>query len=150
MQQLLQDPLLEEAIRAGDCLAMLVEHFFDRGQMHDAHNYLKEMEDRKIALHPYVDADVLEAVYKAVGRGGLNFDFTAGSTDRLSVDGDEEVEEEDVDEVRIYHAGILAIVSYIFLCSRRSMKMMAMKCRNKPFAVNQKENSAMTVKFHLL
>ena len=26
-QALLQDPQLEEAIRAGDCLAMLVEHY---------------------------------------------------------------------------------------------------------------------------
>lgn len=60
--------MLEEAIRAGDCLAMLVEHFYDCGKMREAYNYLKEMEDRKIALHPYVDAEVLEAVFKAVGK----------------------------------------------------------------------------------
>jgi Ran GTPase-activating protein (RanGAP) involved in mRNA processing and transport len=60
--------MLEDAIRAGDCIAMLVEHFHDRNQMREAYSYIKEMEDRKIALHPYIDAEVLNAVYKAVGK----------------------------------------------------------------------------------
>jgi pentatricopeptide repeat protein len=68
VQSLLQDPMLEEAIRAGDCIAMLVEHFYERGQMREAYTYLKEMEDRNIQPHPYIDAEILNVVYKAVGK----------------------------------------------------------------------------------
>ena len=60
--------MLEEAIRAGDCLAMLIEYFHGKGQMRDAYNYIQEMEDRKIALNPYVEIEVLNDVYKAVGK----------------------------------------------------------------------------------
>ena len=80
--------------------------------MHDAHTYLKEMEDRKIALHPYVDADVLEAVYKAVGgpARGRNLGSTGGSVDRLSIDGDdEEVMDEDIDEVGEQNKNIVVL-----------------------------------------
>ena len=52
---LLQEPLLEEAIRAGDCLAMLVEHFYSRGKMREAYACLKDFETRRIAAGPYVD-----------------------------------------------------------------------------------------------
>lgn len=100
--------------------------------MREAHTYVQEMEERKIALHPYVDAAVLEAVYKAVGagRGGggggggggrgpaaaaADSGSTAGSADRLVLgeEGEEEEEEvmdEDIDEVR-YLWGVIFIVS---------------------------------------
>ena len=64
---LLKEPMLEEAIRAGDCLAMLVEYFHGTGRMQEAYTHLKDMESRNIALHPYVDAQILEEVFKAVG-----------------------------------------------------------------------------------
>lgn len=66
-QSLLTEPTLEEAIRAGDCLAMLVEYFHGSRQMQDAYRYLREMEERQIQLHPYVDAEIIEEVFKAVG-----------------------------------------------------------------------------------
>ena len=66
-QSLLKEPMLEEAIRAGDCLAMLVEYFHGVGRMQEAYVHLKGMESRNIALHPYVDAQILEEVFKAVG-----------------------------------------------------------------------------------
>jgi hypothetical protein len=64
---LLKEPMLEEAIRAGDCLAMLVEYFHGAGRMQEAYDHLQDMESRNIALHPYVDAQILEEVFKAVG-----------------------------------------------------------------------------------
>ena len=84
--------------------------------MREAYRYIQEMEERRIALHPYVDAAVLEAVYKAggVGAGGpwggrgprddADLGSTAGSADRLVLGGDgeeeeEEVMDEDMDEV---------------------------------------------------
>jgi hypothetical protein len=36
-QALLQEPSLEEAIRAGDCLAMLVEYFHSQRKMDEAY-----------------------------------------------------------------------------------------------------------------
>jgi len=66
-QALLQEPALEEAIRAGDCLAMLVEHYYAQKQMQDAYTYLQDMESRNIQLHPYVDAEIIEDIYRAVG-----------------------------------------------------------------------------------
>lgn len=57
-QALLQEPSLEEAIRAGDCLAMLVEYYHGQRRMEDAYQYLQEMEQRRIQPHPYLDAEV--------------------------------------------------------------------------------------------
>jgi hypothetical protein len=66
-KSLLKEPMLEDAIRAGDCLAMLVEHYHAAGRMEDAYEHLRDMESRSIALHPYVDAQILEEVFRAVG-----------------------------------------------------------------------------------
>lgn len=66
-KSLLKEPMLEDAIRAGDCLAMLVEHYHGAGRMEDAYEHLRDMESRSIALHPYVDAQILEEVFRAVG-----------------------------------------------------------------------------------
>ena len=65
-ESLLEDPSIEEAIRAGDVLAMLVEHFYENKQMREAHKYLMEMERRNIQLHPYLDAVVIDTVFRAV------------------------------------------------------------------------------------
>lgn len=81
-KSLLKDPMLEDAIRAGDCLAMLVEHYHGIGRMQDAYEHLRDMESRSIALHPYVNAQILEEVFRAVGveegrngpRAGKNMD----------------------------------------------------------------------------
>ena len=62
---LLQEPQLEEAVRAGDCLALLVEHFYDAGDPSAALRYIREMRARKITVGTYIDADILEDVFKA-------------------------------------------------------------------------------------
>ena len=71
-EALLQDPSIEEAIRIGDLLGMLIEFFYHQNSMQDAYHYLREMEDRKIQPFPYVEASVVHDIYKAVGvsRGG--------------------------------------------------------------------------------
>jgi intraflagellar transport protein 140 len=65
---LLQEPMLEEAIRAGDCLAMLVEHYHSRGKMREAFACLNDFDTRRINPAPYVDAEILDNIYKAVGQ----------------------------------------------------------------------------------
>jgi intraflagellar transport protein 140 len=71
-EALLQDPQIEEAIRIGDLLGMLIEHFYHENNMQEAYHYLREMEDRKIQPFPYVEASIVHDIYRAVGvnRGG--------------------------------------------------------------------------------
>lgn len=66
-EALLQDPMVEDAIRAGDCYALLIEHSYSTGNYQDAYQYMKEMKERNIQVQPYVDREILEAVQKAVG-----------------------------------------------------------------------------------
>lgn len=66
-ESLLQEPLLEEAVRSGDCLSMLIEYFYSKGKMRDAYTYIQEMDSRRIPINPYIDSKILEEIYKAVG-----------------------------------------------------------------------------------
>lgn len=82
-EELLQEPQLDLAIRVGDCLAMLVEYFHSIGNMKKSYQYLCNMKDRRILLHPYIDAEVLDDVSRAVGQ-------------RLD-DNEEDIQDEDED-----------------------------------------------------
>jgi intraflagellar transport protein 140 len=64
-EDLLADPHLEEAVRAGDCLALLVEYFHGVGQLPEAYKYLREMESRNIALQPYLEPPVIDDIMRA-------------------------------------------------------------------------------------
>ena len=46
---------------------MLVEHYHGQRQSTEAFHYLQEMEARRIQLHPYLDAAVIDDIYRAVG-----------------------------------------------------------------------------------
>lgn len=103
-EDLLNEPQLDMAIRVGDCLAMLVEYFYDMRDMKRAYHYMLEMKDRRILLHPYIDADILDAVHRAVGvpldmEGDEVADEDGGEEDEVV---DEELEEdiEEEEEVR--------------------------------------------------
>ena len=60
-------PNLEEAVRVGDCLAMLIEHFHGKNQHQVADKYLREMLKRNIQPQPFVDAGVLEDLNRRYG-----------------------------------------------------------------------------------
>jgi intraflagellar transport protein 140 len=105
-QELLEEARVEEAIRIGDCLAMLVEFFHAAGKMREAYGYMKQMSDRNILLHPYIDASIIEEVYKAVGvnpngseggGGGRSRGGDEKASEDKSEDGDDSVGEE-IDE----------------------------------------------------
>lgn len=85
-EALLQEPMLEEAIRAGDCVAMLVEHFHSKGRMRDAYAYIQDMEERRNPVHPYIDAAILQDIYKAVGRA------PGGGEEEVEGEGEEDME----------------------------------------------------------
>lgn len=101
-QELLEEPRVEEAIRIGDCLAMLVEFFHAAGKMKEAYGYMKQMTDRNILLHPYIDASIIEEVYKAVGvnpnaEGSRGGEYKDGGDEKS--DGEDSVGEEIEEEV---------------------------------------------------
>ena len=104
-QELLEAPRADEAIRIGDCLAMLVEFFHAAGKMKEAYGYMQQMTDRNILLHPYIDASIIDDIYKAVGvnpngnnRGG-RADYSEEKGGDSKSDGEESVDEEIEEEV---------------------------------------------------
>jgi intraflagellar transport protein 140 len=108
-QELLREPRVEDAIRIGDCLAMLVEFFHANGKMREAFGYMKQMTDKNIQLNPYLDSTIIEEVYKAVGvsskgvaRPASNGSDGGGGGERMVVNSrsdDEDSVGEEIDEV---------------------------------------------------
>ena len=138
-QALLQETALEEAIRAGDCLAMLVEHYHGQRQSTEAFHYLQEMEARRIQLHPYLDAAVIDDIYRAVGHnpnapkkptgsrsspdpdddylgGGRGSAGGSGKETQNRWSAEEEGVDEDIDEVCMCLLPILLGILHIYLC----------------------------------
>ena len=107
--------LFSRAIRAGDCLAMLVEFFYSNRQMEEAYKYLQEMEDRRIQLHPYLDADVIDSVYRAVGHkaGGAKKGPKAASKANNSAQGQSQL---NFILFVVISAVIIIIISYYIDC----------------------------------
>lgn len=48
----------------GDVYALMVEYWFEKGQMENAYSLVEEMRSRNIVLTPYIDRIMLEAVLK--------------------------------------------------------------------------------------
>ena len=67
-EDLLQNvPNLDDAVRVGDCLAMLIEYFHGNNQHQTADKYLQEMRSRNIQPQPFVDAAVLDDLIRRYG-----------------------------------------------------------------------------------
>ena len=100
-ENILDEPQLDLAIRVGDCLAMLVEHFHHTGNMKLAYQYMLDMKERGILLDPYIDAEVLEDVHQALGIPLTTRDGRDAGP-RAVADGDEDEDDigEDIEEVR--------------------------------------------------
>ena len=65
--QLLEQPDVEAAIRVGDVYALMVEWFYSQQQMEQAHNLVEKMRSRGIILSPYLDQEMVHAIYGAMG-----------------------------------------------------------------------------------
>jgi len=56
------------AIRVGDAYALLVEyHFHKADQPQEAYDLLQQMRAQHIALHPYIEQHLLDAIHRALG-----------------------------------------------------------------------------------
>lgn len=102
--ELLEQADLEQALRAGDVYAALVEHHVQSGNWQQAHRTIERMRHQAIILGPYLDDDLVRRVYQQVGqqppelaegRGGGGRG-SAGAT--ADADADEVEDEEVVDE----------------------------------------------------
>mmetsp|Transcript_12565 Transcript_12565/g.18828 ORF Transcript_12565/g.18828 Transcript_12565/m.18828 type:complete len:863 (+) Transcript_12565:2-2590(+) len=66
---------LDAAIRVGDAFALLIEYKCKNKLFDDAYALVQDMRQRKIALHPYLEQDLLDQIHQAVG-----VDFTPNTT----------------------------------------------------------------------
>ena len=92
-EQLLAEPNIDDAIRVGDCLAMLVEHLHSKRDLEGAYRYMQEMESRKIAIHPYLDSAVVEEISKAMG---VSSNYS--SPVKTKAGNEHEIDDVDIDE----------------------------------------------------
>lgn len=66
-EALLQDPLVEEAIRLGDCLALLIETFHQKGNFPEAYHYLQELQERFNSVQTYLDNKLIRDLEQKMG-----------------------------------------------------------------------------------
>ena len=57
----------EASIRIGDVFAMLVEYWYGQRNMEQSYQLIEKMRDRRIILSPYLDSQMVNAVYQAMG-----------------------------------------------------------------------------------
>jgi len=66
-EDLLRTRDLDEAIRSGDCYALLIEYYYSENNFEQAYQYLKQMEQRNIEVEPYVEKRILSEIYSRMG-----------------------------------------------------------------------------------
>ena len=93
--ELLEQPDVEAAIRVGDVYALMIEWFYSQRQMEQAHTLVEKMRGRGIILSPYLDAEMVQAIYGAMGEAAPP-DPAAPPT--ASDGGGDEVLDEQIDE----------------------------------------------------
>jgi len=93
--ELLEQRDVEAAIRVGDVYALMIEWFYSQRQMEQAHTLVEKMRGRGIILSPYLDAEMVQAIYGAMGEA-VPHDPAAPPT--AADGGGDEVLDEQIDE----------------------------------------------------
>ena len=96
--ELLEQPDVEAAIRVGDVYALMIEWFYSQRQMEQAHTLVEKMRGRGIILSPYLDAEMVQAIYGAMGEA-VPHDPAAPPT--AADGGGDEVLDEQIDEADV-------------------------------------------------
>ncbi|CAM9286859.1 unnamed protein product [Discosporangium mesarthrocarpum] len=94
--QLLDRSDLETAIRAGDCFATLVEHFYSLQDWKQCYSLLVRMRERGIVLDPYLDREVVSRVCEEIGIAVEELDPSMGEHGRTQGDDDDDEVGEDL------------------------------------------------------
>lgn len=66
-EELLDMPMIENAVRTGDVFAQITEHYCSTQQWQDAYRMIERMRERQIVLSPYLDRAMIEEIHKACG-----------------------------------------------------------------------------------
>jgi len=90
--QLVEQPDVEAAVRVGDVFALLIEFYHSQGNMQQAYVLIEKMRERKIILNPYLDSQLIEQVYTAMGESHLDATSSLPRTGGGEVD--EDIEED--------------------------------------------------------
>lgn len=101
--ELLDQPGCEQAIRVGDVYALMIEWFYSQQQLERAYGLVERMRGQNIILAPYLDSEMIHAIYSAVGmpapRDGPADDTARGGYGgEMDDDMDEEIEADEDDE----------------------------------------------------
>eukprot|EP00276_Gloeochaete_wittrockiana_P002244 CAMPEP_0184673476 /NCGR_PEP_ID=MMETSP0308-20130426/86689_1 /TAXON_ID=38269 /ORGANISM="Gloeochaete witrockiana, Strain SAG 46.84" /LENGTH=1407 /DNA_ID=CAMNT_0027120965 /DNA_START=36 /DNA_END=4259 /DNA_ORIENTATION=- len=64
---LLQQNEVETALRVGDVYALLIEFYYDQRNIEQAYHLIEKMRERNIILSPYLDQEMVEKIYEAMG-----------------------------------------------------------------------------------
>lgn len=83
---------IESSIRIGDVFALLIEYHYAKRDMNAAYRLIEDMRERNIVMHPYLDQEMVNAIYRAVGIEPAAVGGARGAGD------DDEVEDEIVEE----------------------------------------------------
>eukprot|EP00976_Prorocentrum_cordatum_P088994 1187569-Prorocentrum_minimum.AAC.2 len=81
---------VDSAIRVGDVFALLIEYHQSVKQYDAAYTLIEKMNARKIILSPYLDQEMLNTIYRAVGKPIVN--------QRMRGADDDDGIDEDIDE----------------------------------------------------
>ena len=65
--ELLETNEVETAIRIGDVYAQLIEYYYGQSNSEDAYHYLQKMRASNIIITPYLDPEMVENIYSAMG-----------------------------------------------------------------------------------
>ena len=106
-QQLIDGHDVEASIRIGDVFAHLIEFHYSEQNFEAAYALIEQMEQRKIATAPFLDADMVAAIYRGVGAEAPAAAPADTSAAGLSMDDDDAqgfVEEELIDDDEIADA----------------------------------------------
>ena len=107
--KLLDSKDIENAIRVGDCFALLIEYYHSVSRMDEAFDLMERMKARRIVLNPYLERTMMDEICRAVGReidsggggGGGGYGGPGGSNEmKTGGDDDGSIEEsigEDMD-----------------------------------------------------
>ena len=66
-RQLLEQRDIEASIRVGDVFALLIEFHYSQRNMEQAFQFIENMRERNIILSPFLDADMVNTIYRSMG-----------------------------------------------------------------------------------
>jgi intraflagellar transport protein 140 len=91
-EELLDMPMIENAVRVGDVFAQITEHYVGTQEWQPAYRMIERMRERQIVLSPYLDRAMIEQIHMACGVPLP--EETTGPAPEGGIPGEEEMDED--------------------------------------------------------